>query len=256
MPYAARGWPQARRLMQDAGFGPFNKLTLSYATPGNPDSKRLAAVFQAMARQIYVDVRITIADYALVLRDHAPAASISWAIPTGWRISTTPRNFLDLLRSGSPAIMPAIRNAEIRCGDGGGRDASPMRRKRARAAAGGRAHRAGRHALAADPLSVADRGGGRRGSAAMSPMPRLQSQPLALDNLPAIGSRRQSHGATMPKARYPAALAFGALALGAIAIGALAIGALAIGRLAVERRRIGRLEVDELVIRRLQRPLQ
>ena len=54
--------------MQDAGFGPFNRLTLSYATTGNPDSKRLAAVFQAMARQIYVDVRINVSDYALELR--------------------------------------------------------------------------------------------------------------------------------------------------------------------------------------------
>ena len=38
------------RLMQEAGYGPFNKLTLTYLTPGNPDGKRLAAVFQAMAR--------------------------------------------------------------------------------------------------------------------------------------------------------------------------------------------------------------
>src|SRR5471030_1674801 len=56
------------------------------------------------------------------------------------------------------------------------------------------------------------------------------------------------------KARYPAALALGALALGAFAVGALAVGCLAIGRLVVKRARIGRLEVDELVIRRIQRP--
>jgi len=56
------------------------------------------------------------------------------------------------------------------------------------------------------------------------------------------------------KARYPAALALGALALGAFAVGALAVGYLAIGRLVVKRARIGWLEVDELVIRRIQRP--
>ncbi len=59
---------QARKLMQDAGYGPFNKLTLTYLTPGNPDGKRLAAVFQAMARQIHINVRIEAMDYALVLR--------------------------------------------------------------------------------------------------------------------------------------------------------------------------------------------
>src|SRR6185503_14671611 len=58
----------AKRLMQEAGYGPFNKLTLTYLTPGNPDGKRLAAVFQAMARQAYVDLRITAMDYGLVLR--------------------------------------------------------------------------------------------------------------------------------------------------------------------------------------------
>jgi hypothetical protein len=62
--------------------------------------------------------------------------------------------------------------------------------------------------------------------------------------------------ANVQKVRYPAALALGALALGAFAVGALAIGYLAIGRLVVKRARIGRLQVDELVIRRIQRPEQ
>jgi hypothetical protein len=54
--------------------------------------------------------------------------------------------------------------------------------------------------------------------------------------------------------RSTAAIAIGALALGAVAVGALAIGYLAIGRLAIKRTRVGTLEIDELVIRRIERP--
>ncbi|MEI7933023.1 MAG: peptide ABC transporter substrate-binding protein, partial [Alphaproteobacteria bacterium] len=67
MPVTAR-LALAHKLMQDAGYGPFNKLSLTYLTPGNPDNKRLAAVYQAMTRQIFVDLRIVTTDYPLVLR--------------------------------------------------------------------------------------------------------------------------------------------------------------------------------------------
>ena len=111
MPYPAR-LAQAKRLMQDAGFGPFNKLTLSYLTPGNPDNKRLAAVFQAMARQIYVNVRITTADYALVLR--AMRQGQYQLGYTNWLADfSDASNFLDLLRSGSPSNYAGYRNAKF-----------------------------------------------------------------------------------------------------------------------------------------------
>ncbi len=111
MPYPAR-LALAKRLMQDAGYGPFNKLTLTYLTPGNPDNKRLAAVFQAMARQIHVDVRITTADYALVLR--AMRQGQYQLGYTNWLADfSDASNFLDQLRSGSPGNYAGYRNAKF-----------------------------------------------------------------------------------------------------------------------------------------------
>jgi len=111
LPYAAR-LAQARKLMQDAGFGPFNKLTLTYLTPGNPDNRRLAAVFQAMARQIHVDVRITIMDYPLVLR--AMRQGQFQLGYTNWLADfSDASNFLDLLRSNSPANYAGYRNPKF-----------------------------------------------------------------------------------------------------------------------------------------------
>ena len=111
MPYPAR-LAQARRLMQDAGYGPFNKLNLTYLTPGNPDGKRLAAVFQAMARQIHVNVRIQAMDYALVLRamrqGQYQLAYSSWLADF-----SDASNFLDLLRSQSPRNYAGYRNAKF-----------------------------------------------------------------------------------------------------------------------------------------------
>jgi oligopeptide transport system substrate-binding protein len=107
-PYAAR-LAEARRLMQDAGFGPFNKLTLNYATPGTPDGRRLAAVFQAMARQIYVDLRITSEDYAILLRDlRRGQYQLGY---TSWLADfNDASNFLDLLRSSSPGNYAGYKN--------------------------------------------------------------------------------------------------------------------------------------------------
>jgi len=71
---------------------------LTYLTPGNPDHKRLAAVFQAMARQIHVDVRITTADYALVLRSMRQGQyQLGY---TSWLADfSDASNFLDQLRT-------------------------------------------------------------------------------------------------------------------------------------------------------------
>jgi oligopeptide transport system substrate-binding protein len=99
-PYAAR-LAEAKRLMQDAGYSQFNKLTLTYSTSGNPDSKRLAAVFQAMARQIFVDVRITVSDYPTVL-SALRQGRYQLAYTTWLADFDDPSNFLDLLQSGSP----------------------------------------------------------------------------------------------------------------------------------------------------------
>ena len=111
MSYSAR-LVQARQLMQDAGFGPFNKLTLTYAATGNPDSKRLAAVFQAMARQIYVDVRITVSDYALELRS-LRQGQYQLGYTTWLADFDDASNFLDLLKSGSPGNYAGYRNPKF-----------------------------------------------------------------------------------------------------------------------------------------------
>ncbi|HUE62824.1 MAG TPA: peptide ABC transporter substrate-binding protein [Rhizomicrobium sp.] len=111
MPFPAR-LALARRLMQDAGYGPFNRLTLTYAATGNPDSKRLAAVFQAIARQIYVDVRIAVSDYALELRD-LRAHKYQLGYTTWLADFDDASNFLDLLRSGSPGNYTGYKNSKF-----------------------------------------------------------------------------------------------------------------------------------------------
>jgi oligopeptide transport system substrate-binding protein len=111
MSYAAR-LAEARRLMQDAGFGPFNKLRLTYAASSNPDSHRLAAVFQAMARQIYVDVQIRVADYQINLR--AMREGQYQLAYTSWLADfDDASNFLDLLRSGAPGNYAGYRNPKF-----------------------------------------------------------------------------------------------------------------------------------------------
>jgi oligopeptide transport system substrate-binding protein len=99
MPYPAR-LALARKLMQDAGYGPFNRLRLNYAVSGNPDSKRLAAVFQAMARQVYVDVQIQVSDYQLTLRAMRQG-QYQLGYSTWLADFNDAGNFLELLRSDS-----------------------------------------------------------------------------------------------------------------------------------------------------------
>lgn len=111
MPLPAR-LALARRLMQDVGYGPFNKLTLSYATTGNPDSRRLATVFQAMARQIYVDVRISVTDHALELRA-LRQGQYQLGYATWFADFDDASNFLELLKSGVPGNYAGYRNPKF-----------------------------------------------------------------------------------------------------------------------------------------------
>jgi len=111
MPYPAR-LAEARRLMQEAGYSQFNKLTLTYSISGNPDSKRLAAVFQAMARQIHIDVRISVSDYPMVL-SAMRQGRFQLAYTTWLADFSDASNFLDLLRSDSPGNYAGYRNAKF-----------------------------------------------------------------------------------------------------------------------------------------------
>jgi len=111
LPYPVR-LAAARRLMQEAGYGPFNRLRLEYAVSANPDSRRLAAVFQAMARQVYVDVRIRVADYQITLRNMRQG-QFQLAYTTWLADFDDATNFLDLLRTGNPNNYAGYRNPKF-----------------------------------------------------------------------------------------------------------------------------------------------
>ncbi len=111
LPYPAR-LAEARKLMQEAGYSQFNKLSLTYSTSGNPDSKRLAAVFQAMARQIHVDVRIAVADYPTVL-SAMRQGRYQLAYTTWLADFDDASNFLDLLQSANPSNYAGYRSAKF-----------------------------------------------------------------------------------------------------------------------------------------------
>jgi oligopeptide transport system substrate-binding protein len=68
MPFTTRV-AAAQRLMQDAGYGQFQRLKLTYETTGNSDNRRLAAVLQAMLKLIYIDLSIQTADFPIHLRN-------------------------------------------------------------------------------------------------------------------------------------------------------------------------------------------
>jgi len=113
-PYPAR-LATAKRLMQEAGYGPFNRLRLDYAVSANPDSRRLAAVFQAMARQVYVDVQIRVADYQITLRNMRQG-QFQLAYATWLADFDDAASFLDLLRTGNPNNYAGYRNPKFDAG--------------------------------------------------------------------------------------------------------------------------------------------
>jgi oligopeptide transport system substrate-binding protein len=102
----------ARRLMQDAGYGPFNRLHLIYATTNAPDRRRTAAVFQAMARRIYVDLEIAGSDPQVHLRNlrlgQFQLGASSWLADFN-----DASNFLDLLRSDAGNNYAHYRNPKF-----------------------------------------------------------------------------------------------------------------------------------------------
>ena len=111
LPFPAR-LAEAQRLMQDAGYGPFNRLRLEYGTTSNPDSRRLAAIFQAMCRPIYIDLDIKIADLPTVmqnLRQHRfQLGGSSWLADFN-----DASNFLEILRSGGDHNYAGYANAKF-----------------------------------------------------------------------------------------------------------------------------------------------
>ncbi|HXC55042.1 MAG TPA: peptide ABC transporter substrate-binding protein [Rhizomicrobium sp.] len=89
---------KAQWLMAQLGYGPDNHLRLGYETFDEPNNKRIAAVMQAMFRQIWVDLDISVIDAAFHTRNmqtgNYDLGAASW-----FADFNDASNFLDLLRS-------------------------------------------------------------------------------------------------------------------------------------------------------------
>jgi oligopeptide transport system substrate-binding protein len=100
---------QAQKLMRDAGYGPFQRLHLNYETTINSDNRRLAAIFQAIMKPIYIDITIESVEFQVHLRNlrlrQFQLASANW-----FADFNDASNFLDLLRSDSGNNYAGYRN--------------------------------------------------------------------------------------------------------------------------------------------------
>ena len=120
MPFSART-AEAQRLMQQAGYGPFQRLHLIFETTGNSDYRRMAAVLQAMLKPIYIDLTIQIADLPIHLRNlrmhQYELGSANW-----YADYNDASDFLDLLRSDSGNNYAGYKNpsfdAQMHAADG------------------------------------------------------------------------------------------------------------------------------------------
>jgi oligopeptide transport system substrate-binding protein len=133
-PFPAR-LAEAQRLMQAAGFGPFERLHLNYQTTPNGDNRRLAVIFQAMLKPIYIDLAIETVEAPVQLRNlrlhQFQLASASW-----YADFDDAANFLDLLRSDSGNNYAGYRNPKFDAAlDTAERESDMAKRVRALAAA-------------------------------------------------------------------------------------------------------------------------
>jgi oligopeptide transport system substrate-binding protein len=107
-PFPAR-LAEAQKLMQAAGYGPFQRLRLSYETTALGDNRRLAIILQAMLKPLYIDLDIQVMDAQVQLRNlrlrQYQLASASW-----YADFNDASNFLDLLRSDSGNNYSGYRN--------------------------------------------------------------------------------------------------------------------------------------------------
>jgi oligopeptide transport system substrate-binding protein len=91
---------KAQDLMKAAGYGPNNRLKLSYETSTTPDSKRYAAAYQAMLKAVYIDIDIVQVDtqihYANMQKQNFDIAPAAWVADFNDATS-----FLDLLTTGA-----------------------------------------------------------------------------------------------------------------------------------------------------------
>jgi oligopeptide transport system substrate-binding protein len=91
---------KARWLMGQMGYGPDNRLRLVLETFDEPNNKRIAAVYQAMMREIWIDIDI-VAVEAGVHGRNLTAGNFELGVASWFADFDDASNFLDLLRSGS-----------------------------------------------------------------------------------------------------------------------------------------------------------
>ena len=108
-PFAQR-LAEAQSLMRAAGYGPANRLTLSYATTSSPNNRRLAVVLQAMASQIYIRLDIAATGGPVHFRN-LRSRQYDLGLADWYADFDDASNFLDLLRSTAGNNYAGYRNA-------------------------------------------------------------------------------------------------------------------------------------------------
>jgi oligopeptide transport system substrate-binding protein len=103
---------EAQKLMQAAGYGPFHRLRLTYAAWPNPDTRRLAVIYQAMVKQIYVDLDIRVSDLPVLMRNLSQH-QFQLSVASWYADYNDASDFLDLLRSGNANNYAGYRNPKF-----------------------------------------------------------------------------------------------------------------------------------------------
>ncbi|MBV9548193.1 MAG: peptide ABC transporter substrate-binding protein, partial [Alphaproteobacteria bacterium] len=107
-PFASR-LAEAQVLMRQAGYGPANRLAISFAITNSPDNRRLAAVLQAMLSQIHVKLTIRAADVPNHFRS-LRAHDYDLGIANWYADFNDASNFLELLRGHAGNNYAGYRN--------------------------------------------------------------------------------------------------------------------------------------------------
>ncbi|HEY0106091.1 MAG TPA: peptide ABC transporter substrate-binding protein [Rhizomicrobium sp.] len=100
---------KAQWLMLQAGYGPDNPLRLTFETFEEPNSRRIAAVFQAMLRPIWVYIDVTAIDAAVHSRNMT-GGNFDLGAASWFADFNDASNFLDLLRSDAGNNYGGYRN--------------------------------------------------------------------------------------------------------------------------------------------------
>jgi oligopeptide transport system substrate-binding protein len=91
---------KAQWLMHQIGYGPEHRLRLSFETFDEPNNKRVAAVVQAMLRQVWIDLDVIAIDGAVHGRN-MQQGNYDLGVASWFADFNDASNFLDLLRTGS-----------------------------------------------------------------------------------------------------------------------------------------------------------